>query len=96
MSEKLVIDVDGELVIYYDGVFKASEDMIKNIKRNAYLSVPVQLNPQSNPVISSLNESLANVAAAIISVYPERARIIEAPEEVLEILFPNFNVDGED
>lgn len=89
-SKKLVIDIDGELVIYYDGVFKTSEDILQTIKRNSFLGIKVQIHPEAEPIISSLEGNITQVAAAIISVYPERARIIEAPPETLESLFPNF------
>jgi hypothetical protein len=88
--EKLVVDVDGELVIYYDGVFKTSMEMVEQIKRNAFLGIEVQIHPNAKPVVSSLDGTITQVAAAIISVYPERARIIEAPEETLQTLYPDF------
>ena len=88
MKNKLIIDIDGMIVIYYNGVFKTDDIIMSEIKRNAFLQKPVQLFHMMEPVISSLDEGLENVAAAIISVYPERARIIEAPTQIVDMFVP--------
>jgi hypothetical protein len=89
MNNKLVIDVDGEIIIYYEGILKATEVSEKIIRRNSFLKIPVPVNPNIEPVEADLDsESLINIAAAIISIYPERSRIIEAPTYVIEQLYP--------
>lgn len=85
---KLIINIDGVDIIYYDGVLDAPVEMKKTIMRNAALNLPVQTIYMAEPVKASLEDTLVNVAAAIISVYPERARIIEAPEDTINQFYP--------
>lgn len=90
MSNKLVIDVDGEIIIYYDGVLKASEDSVQIIRRNSFLRMPVTVHPNLEPLEANIDsEDLTHVAAAIMSIYPERSRIIEAPEHIIKKLYPD-------
>lgn len=90
MNNKLVIDVDGEIIIYYEGILRATEVSEKIIRRNSFLKMPVLVSPTIEPVEANLDgESLINVAAAIISIYPERSRIIEAPTDVIQQLYPD-------
>lgn len=85
---KIIVDIDGEIVTYYEGVLKASAETQKIIQHHSYLKTLVHTDYMDNPVEANLDGTLVNITAAIISVYPERARIIEAPRWVIEELLP--------
>lgn len=82
----IAVDVDGELVLYTDGHISASRKTISNIKMNSNLKMPINITYAGPEIISDLNAEPINVLAAIMSVYPERSRILEAPKEVLDVL----------
>lgn len=82
----ILVDVDGELVAYTNGHISASKNTVKQIRINSQLKIPVNITYAGPEIVSDLESQPVNVLAAIMSVYPERSRILEAPAEILNML----------
>lgn len=82
----ILVDVDGELIAYTDGHLSGSRKTINTIKLNSKLKLPINISYAGPEINSDLNAKPENILAAIMSAYPERSRILEAPKEVLSLL----------
>ena len=88
------VDIDGELLVCTDGHVGGVPDTVKEVKRNSWAKLPVMLTREGPEIIADLNGEPVNVLAALMSVYPERTRILEAPDSVIAVL--PYDVEDED
>ena len=80
------VDVDGELLVCTDGHVGGFPSTVEDVKRNSWAKLPVMLTPDGPLVVADLNGKPENVLAALMSVNPERTRILEAPDSVIALL----------
>lgn len=95
-TKSIVIDSDGKLIVWTDGMLSGDAERIKEVKFNASMNLPTRLSvvgPIIDADLSDVN-NLAGVLAAMISVAQGRSRILEAPEEVLDLI-PIYNETNE-
>jgi len=84
--ETFAVDIDGSLVVCTDSHISGDYALVKQIKLNSYLQLPVSVTPDGPIVAADLTGEPLNVLAALMSVYPERSRILEAPASVIRQL----------
>lgn len=88
------VDIDGELLVCTDGHMGGVPATVKEVKRNSWAKLPVMLTREGPEVIADLSGEPVNVLAALMSIYPERTRILEAPDSVIALL--PYDVEEED
>lgn len=84
--ECFAVDVDGELLVCTNGHVSGLKGLVDEVKRNSWLGMKVNITPDGPSVVADLEGEGINVLAALMSVYPERSRILEAPDSVLALL----------
>lgn len=84
--DSFAVDVDGELLVCTNGHVSGLKGLVDEVKRNSWLQMPVRLTPDGPVVVANLEGDAGNVLAALMSVYPERSRVLEAPDEALALL----------
>lgn len=94
----IVIDSDGELLIYTKGHISGSYELKKRLQRVAALEREVQLvAPHGQTIKASLDnpaDALA-ICAALVGVNPGRSTILDAPDEVWDFLEAQEEIFGE-
>ena len=80
------VDIDGELLVCTDGHVGGFPMTVKEVQRNSWAKLPVMLTPEGPTVVADLKGEPVNVLAALMSVNPERTRILEAPDSVIALL----------
>jgi hypothetical protein len=84
------VDIDGVGIAWCDGVFAGSPELVKEAQWIAYIGSSVAL--VRGGVKSQANsETPVGAAASMIGISPGRAKIVEAPKEVLVLLKPRKN-----
>lgn len=85
----IVVDVDGELIVWTDGLLSCdNREYVKDAKRASFLKVPTDLSFHGPTIPADLDdvENVLGVVAAMIAVNPGRAIILSAPDSVLDAL----------
>lgn len=82
----IVVDSDGELLVWTDGSLSGSHELKKKVKRASDLEKPVNLIYGVEDVVASLDniEDYLAVTAAMFAASPGRTRLLEAPKSVME------------
>lgn len=98
-SETIVVDSDGEILSYTNGLLSGPAKLINIAKRNSRARLPVQLIPPFGETfeanLEDPNERL-NVLAAMFSVNPGRSRVLEAPDEIETYIFINGQQESDE
>ena len=83
-TENIVVDSDGELIVFIEGHLSATNAQRKTIKENVLLGYGVRLiDPFGEEIAPSLDpKTPLNVVAALFSLAPGRSRLLEAPQSV--------------
>lgn len=84
--ETFAVDINGSLVVCTDRHISGDYALVKQIKLNSFLQLPINITPDGPLVAADLTGEPLNVLAALMSVYPERSRIMEAPVDVIRQL----------
>lgn len=84
--DKFAVDIDGMLVVCTDNHISGDYKLVKQIKLNSFLQLPISITPDGPVVKADLTGEPINVLAALMSIYPERSRILEAPDDVIRQL----------
>jgi hypothetical protein len=88
LSKSIVIDSDGKMLIWTDGILTGDAALVKEVKLNADIKLPTPISPFGPTVDADLSDinNLAGVLAAMLSANLGRNRILEAPDEVLDLI----------
>lgn len=92
----IVVDSDGELIVWTNGSLSASPKLKKRVKEASQFDREVELIHGVQPVVANLNddEDFLAITAAMFSASPGRSRLLEAPQVVTD-WFESFNSDEE-
>ena len=93
----VVVDIDGELIVWTDGLISGPQNLVTAAKLMATISLPVELTPAGPTVVAELSDASnpAGALAALLGASAGRGRILSAPTEVLELL-PFDDADDDD
>jgi hypothetical protein len=88
----IVVDSNGKLITWSDGLLSGDAALVKEIRLNSEIKLPVPLSAFGPVVEADLNDvnNLAGVLAALTSANIGRTRILEAPDKVLDLI-PIYN-----
>lgn len=92
-KETYAVDINGRLVTCTNGLVSAEPDLLRAIRINVALDRQLRLiEPYGELFTASLdpNDRMGTIAA-LMSPMPGRARVIEAPEEVLHYFATHHN-----
>ena len=85
----IVIGIDADLLVWTDGQLSGTnKDLIAEAQRVALYEFPVDLTIFGPEIPAALNIVTApeRAVAAMVGAAPGRARILQAPQEVLDML----------
>lgn len=91
-TKSIVIDSDGKLIVWTDGMLSGDNETIKTVRFNASMNLPTPLTAFGPVVDADLSDvnNMAGALAAMLSANQGRSRILEAPDELLDLL-PIYN-----
>jgi hypothetical protein len=95
-TKSIVVDSNGQLVVWTDGHLSGDAKLVKEAKLNSELKLPTPISPFGPIIPADLTDvnNLAGVLAALSSINLGRTRILEAPDEVLDLI-PIYNETNE-
>jgi len=84
----VAVDIDGDLLMYCDNRLTGKKHLTDAAWVASIMQREVLLTARGPRVVANLDnpEDFIAIAAALISVSPGRARVVEAPQEVLNML----------
>lgn len=88
-GETIVIAIEDDLLVWTDGMISGTNrDHVKEAIRLGEQEVLISLTPDGPEILASLDHISApeRAAAAMMGVSPGRARILQAPDEVLDLI----------
>lgn len=85
---QIAVDCDGDLLVASDGrIGGTNPDKVREARRAAADHEPVYLARYGEPAIASMGkDDPVGVAAAMMSVFPGRSTVLEAPDVVWDWL----------
>lgn len=84
----IVVDADGELIVWVNGSLSGNKELLKNIQLASDINKQVEITSEGPHVNADLEatDNLVQIFAALLCALPGRTRLLEAPDELLEIL----------
>ena len=79
------LNIDGKTAAWCDGQLSGDPDVLRSARVAAEVALPVPLHLFAPPVVAGL-DTPAGAAAALASYKVGRARIVEAPDEVWDLI----------
>jgi hypothetical protein len=94
--KSIIMDSNGKLLVWVDGHLSGDAALIKEARLNSDLRLPTPISAFGPVIPADLTDvnNLAGVLAAMSSTNLGRTRILEAPDEVLELI-PIYNETNE-
>lgn len=92
----VVVEIDGELLTWVNGSISGKKELLDDVKLFASLGKHVDITPMG-PIVRAQIDNIENpmgALAALISVSPGRARILEVPQNVLDRLPVSTGIQG--
>lgn len=88
LNNSLVVDSDGELLIWTQGKISGSHSSVKTIKQWCRLGREVNITPftDSVPCVWDDEDDIFGALAALFSLSPGKTRVLFAPQFVLDYL----------
>jgi hypothetical protein len=84
----LVVDIDGELVVWTEGLVSGPKALIAAGKFATKIELPVSISVHGPVVVANLDDPKNPVGAfaAIMAMKHGRGRILQAPQELMDVL----------
>lgn len=88
-GETLVVDIDGDLLVWTDGLISGdNKELVDKAKLASKYEVPTDLTVNGPKIAASLDhpDEPVRALAALIAASPGRATILQLPDELIDLL----------
>jgi len=84
----IVVDADGEILVWTDGHASGSRALLNKAKFAAKIAMSVDLSIVGPSIVAELDNASnpAGALAALMASAPERCRILQAPQDILDLI----------
>lgn len=85
----IAVEVEGEILVWVNGSISGKRELLQQAKLYSDIGMYVDITPNGPTVVANLSdvENPIGALAALMSASPGRAKILEIPDSVAELIF---------
>jgi hypothetical protein len=85
----IAVEIDGEILVWVNGSISGNRELLKQVKLFSDIGMYIDITPNGPTIVADLSDinNPIGALAALMSPSPGRARILEIPDSVAQLIF---------